>query len=50
MNDEFAKGKKDCLEGKPQQSKDPDYIQGYGSQYALEQCQTWQTDQMMGED
>ena len=49
MNDEFARGQKDCLDGKPQQSKDPDYTLGYGEQYALEQAATHQTEKMMRE-
>ena len=36
---EFIKGQRDCEEGKHQQSNHPDYIRGYGAQYALEESQ-----------
>ena len=43
----FIQGQKDCEKGKPQQSTNPDYIRGYGAQYALEQSQAWFTGQLM---
>ena len=45
---EFIKGQRDCEEGKHQQSIHPDYIRGYGAQYALEESQAWFTEQQMG--
>jgi len=42
----YRQGQADCEAGIAQQSSDPDYIQGYGDQYALEQGQAWQTEQM----
>lgn len=44
---EFIKGQKDCEEGKHQQSIHPDYIRGYGAQYALEESKAWFTDKQM---
>jgi len=44
---QFSQGKRDCKNGLDQLSNDPDYILGYGEQYALEQGQAWQIDQMM---
>jgi len=38
----FIRGRKDCKEGLPQQSSDPDYIRGYAAQYAIEQQLTAQ--------
>ena len=43
----FIQGQKDCAEGLPQRSNDPDYIRGYGYQYDLEQCQAWWTEKAM---
>lgn len=43
----YIQGQRDCEAGISQQSQDKDYIQGYGEQYALEQAQSWQTEQAM---
>ena len=46
----YLQGQRDCEVGISQQSQDPDYIQGYGEQYALEQGQAWQIDQLMEQE
>lgn len=44
---EFIKGQRDCEEGNPQKSQHPDYVRGYGAQYALEESKAWFTEKQM---
>jgi len=46
-DEQYIKGRFDCEQGIPQRSISPAYMQGYGEQYALEQSQAWQLEQMM---
>jgi len=40
-------GRLDCEQGIPQRSSSPAYMQGYGEQYALEQSQAREVEQMI---
>ena len=38
--DDFLRGQRDCMEGKPHKDGSEDYNRGYAAQYSLDQVKT----------
>ena len=39
--DDFLRGQRDCMEGKPHKDGSEDYNRGYAAQYSLEESKSW---------